>query len=92
MKSGGIAIAVKHNIRKFINIIDTQSKLVLWFSLSRRLTGKKNDILCGVVYIPPSNSKYCVEDPYVEIEQELKSMSERYNDVLLLGDFNSRTG
>ena len=91
VKSGGIAIAVKHNIQKFINIIDTQSKLVLWFSLSRRLTGKKNDILCGVVYIPLSNSKYCVEDPYVEIEQELKSMSEWYNDVLLLGDFNSRT-
>lgn len=44
VKSGGIAIAVKQNIQRYINIIDTQSKLVLWFSLSKHLTGQKNDI------------------------------------------------
>ena len=62
-RSGGIALAYKKNLSHFINIIDSESKLVLWFTMSKRLT-KSVDLLCGIVYIPPENSDYSVNFPY----------------------------
>lgn len=62
-KSGGIALAYRKSLNPYIKVIDSQSKLVLWFTISKRLT-KSDDILCGIVYIPPENSQYAVECPY----------------------------
>lgn len=89
-KSGGIALACRKNLSQFVSFIDTQSKLVLWFVISKRLT-KTEDILCGVVYIPPESSDYSIINPYQEIENELYTLTDRYSNILLFGDFNSRT-
>ena len=69
---------------------ESESKLVLWFEISKRLT-KTNDILCGIVCIPPENSTYAQSDPYFEIEEELNVFRDKYQSVLLFGDYNSRT-
>ena len=49
------------------------------------------DILCGVIYIPPESSEYSVDYPYQEIESELYAFTDRYSSIIVFGDFNSRT-
>ena len=88
-KSGGIAIAYKKCLENYITPIETDSKLVLWFRISDKLT-RKGTFLCGVVYIPPQISDYAAENPYDEIEREMNLLSANCESVLLLGDYNSR--
>ena len=90
VKSGGIGLIYKDKYDQFINLIDSDSKLVQWFSISKRLT-RENDILCGIVYIPPENSTFSHNEPYFEILEELRCYENKYSKILLFGDFNSRT-
>ena len=83
-KSGGIALAYRKSISQYINPLVTESKLVLWFTVSKNLT--KFDLLCGIIYIPPEASEYSVKEPYHEIENELYKYTDRYDHILLLGD------
>ena len=59
-KSGGIVVAYKSHLDRYITYLENNSKLVLWFKLADSLT-KCGTVLCGVVYIPPENSEYAVE-------------------------------
>ena len=90
--SGGIALAVKNTISKYVTILSSDSNLVLWFKLSRQIANLEADILCGVVYIPPEYTKYSSADPFTEIQNELDSFKHNFSQVLLFGDFNARTG
>ena len=85
-KSGGIALAYRKCLAHFINPIESP----LWFSISKQLT-KTDDLLCGIIYIPPEGSDYSVKDPYREIENELYNYTDRYTHILLFGDMNSRS-
>lgn len=49
------------------------------------------DLFCGVIYIPPNGSKYAHSDPYLELQTEFNKVCLDRKNVLLLGDFNSRT-
>lgn len=89
-KSGGIALAYKSCLKHYINPIDSPSQLVLWFTISKQLT-KTDDILCGIIYIPPECSDYSLNDPYQEIENELHKYTDRYTKIIMFGDYNSRT-
>ena len=82
--------SLQKNLENYITVLDSKSSLVLWFVVSKRLTGN-DDILCGIVYIPPYGTRYSVEDPFFEIENELRSLSENYNYIAMFGDYNSRT-
>lgn len=90
-RSGGITLIVKDTISPYINVIKNESKLIMWFSISKLLTGKNEDLLCGIVYIPPSGSRYANPDPYLELQNELNKYGTNCKNMLLLGDFNSRT-
>ena len=92
-KSGGIAVLVKNSISDFVHV-ETQSfsKLILWFTISRTLTTLQEDIHCGVVYIPPRGSRYAHEEPFAELEKEILRYCCNSKYVIMLGDFNSRTG
>jgi hypothetical protein len=37
----------------FIHPIPTDSSYVFWFRISRELLGLDEDVVCGIVYIPP---------------------------------------
>ena len=89
-KSGGVAVAYKTYLEQYINHVESDSKLVQWFYLSDRLT-KNGKWLCGAVYIPPENSVYAVENPYGEIENEMRNLSVDCSSVLVFGDMNSRS-
>ena len=44
------------------------------------------------MYIPPYRSKYAHDDPYLEIQKEVDKYMSKSRNILLFGDFNSRTG
>ena len=44
------------------------------------------------MYIPPVNSKYASDDPYSELQREVLRYCPNSNQIILLGDFNSRSG
>ena len=97
-RSGGIALLVKNEISQFISV-DTrsQSSLIKLFSISKDIYGSQNkdvneDLLCGIVYIPPQGSRYSHTDPYFELQNELLRYCTGSKHILLLGDFNSRCG
>ena len=53
---------------------------------------KKGKWLCGVVYLPPENSGYPVENPYGEIDMRCGNcLSINCSSVLIFGDLNSRS-
>ncbi|XP_060554602.1 uncharacterized protein LOC132715603 [Ruditapes philippinarum] len=90
-KSGGLALFVRKDISKYVKIIETDCKLVLWFTVSKSICKTDNDLLCGVIYIPPEYSEYSVEDPFLEIQNDYSNFIDKYDSFCLFGDFNSRT-
>ena len=80
---------VKNSIAAHVSILNIKSKHALWFTISNKLT-EISDSLCGVLYVPPENSAYSVNDPYSEIKEEIDSVNDRYSHYLLFGDLNSR--
>jgi len=85
-RSGGIALLVKKNISKYVTILETKSKLVIWFVVSKQYTSLEQDILCGTVYIPPENSSYATDDPFLEIQLELNDFLKKHTHVCIFGD------
>lgn len=92
IRSGGIIVAIKDNIAKHINVIDTDCKFIMWLKISKVLFNVDKDVICGVVYIPPEASKYSSNDSFMKIEQELFNFSKDSNYFCFMGDLNSRVG
>jgi hypothetical protein len=90
-RSGGIIVGFKDNLAKHIDIVDTDSKYVVWFKCSEQLFKTDQPVFIGVVYIPPEYTKYSSEDAFSELQQEYLSFSNKSKYICLLGDFNART-
>ena len=70
-----------------------RSKLILLFTISKEIFrghNYSNDVNCGIVYIPPQGTRYALEDPYLEIQEEIFQYCTETKNILLFGDFNSR--
>ena len=92
-RSGGIVLLVKENISKYIKTEKVSpSKLILWFTISSKITCFNENIHCGVVYIPPISSKYAHDEPFIELEREILRYCNDSKRIILMGDFNARTG
>ncbi|MEW8546895.1 MAG: reverse transcriptase family protein [Candidatus Thiodiazotropha sp.] len=90
-RSGGITLLVKNNIAPFVHIHKFESQLILWFSISKQITLNREELYCGIVYIPPYRSKYAHTDPYLEMQHEIDRFSSLSKNIMLFGDFNSRS-
>ena len=90
-KSGGITLAYKLNLKSKIKVLNSDSKFVLWFRVFGELFDIDEDVIFGIVYIPPENSRYSSESAFTELETEFLKFSNNYKYVALLGDFNGRT-
>ena len=90
-RSGGITLLIKENLVPFVTVLKNDSKLVLWFLISKHIMPSNSDLLCGVIYIPPIGSKYSHRDPYLELQYEYDKFCSNNQNVLLLGDLNSRS-
>ena len=57
-RSGGILLAYKNEYKKYISELPKQCNFILWFKISKQLTGCDEDCIHEIAYIPPENSKY----------------------------------
>ena len=57
-KYGGIGIIYKGQLEEFITEIKNDSDFVSWYRIDKTITVLTNNLLLGVVYIPPEGSKY----------------------------------
>ena len=81
-RSGGITLIVKNELSPYIRMKKTDSKLILWFSISKHLMLNNEELLCGIVYIPPHGSRYANPDPYLELQNEFDNIctnNKKYN-------------
>ena len=78
-RSGGIVLIVKNELIPFIHVLKTESKLILWFSISKSIMPNKEALLCGIFYIPPYGIKYAHADPYLELQNELYKICSNMN-------------
>ena len=93
-RSGGIALLIKDHLVPFLKVYEhNSSDLVLPFSLSKVLSRNNinEDLHCGVVYIPPYGSRYSSEDPFLEVQETVFNCFQNSNNIILFGDFNSRS-
>jgi hypothetical protein len=66
-KSGGMILAYKESLKTFIELLDIESKYVLWFNLNE-------DVIFGKVYIPPEGSPSFQPDyTFDQIENEISN-------------------
>ena len=77
-----------HYLSNFIKPLLTYSKFVFWFSVDRKVFNLTKNVIFGIVYIPPGNTAY--DDAFTEFE--LQTFNQNTNYIVLVGDFNSRTG
>lgn len=89
--SGGITVLVKNYIKDFVKYIHTESDFVVWAELDKVLTGYKSNLIIGTVYIPGETSNYFCGDAFDSINQERINYFHDKDNIILGGDFNSRT-
>ena len=92
VNSGGIVLAFRNYLKEHITIHETECKSVLWFELSKNVTNFDNNLIVGIIYIPPENSKYSSRELFTNIEMEMHELVKNGKHVILTGDFNARTG
>ena len=84
-KSGVLCWPLK-KIVKYINPLNTESSFVFWFKISKELLGLDEDVIFGIVYIPPEYTVYSSIDAFSEIENEdltLQRMEEQQMNQIL---------
>ena len=90
-RSGGIALGYRNYLENFITPLDTDCPYVLWFTIKKEIFNLSQNVIFGIIYIPPENTRYTSDDAISEIELEFLKFNENTDYVCLVGDFNSRT-
>ncbi|MEW8547931.1 MAG: hypothetical protein AB2693_30870, partial [Candidatus Thiodiazotropha sp.] len=90
-RSGGITLLIKDEISHHVKVLKSDSKLALWFTVSKELMLNKEDLYGAVIYIPPYKSKFSHPDPYLELQSEIDKFCQSNKNLLLFGDLNSRS-
>ena len=90
-RSGGIAVFYKDKFQDNIKVIPTESDYILWLRIDHKILDIQEDLLLGVLYIPPSQSRFLNEDEYLSLENEITLMCSKSSYVCLTGDMNART-
>ena len=87
-RSGGLCLAVRTQLSHLVTPVDVESEHALLCKIESN--SEKENIILGVVYIPPENSAYSDSNSFYNLERDLADVKERYNDcaICLVGDFN----
>jgi hypothetical protein len=64
----------------------TESNYIFWFKVSSKLFNLSDDLIFGIVYIPPEGSSYLSPDAFDQVENEYRVLSQNYKYICLLGD------
>ena len=90
-KSGGIGVFIKQSLQHAFEIVETDSDYIFWLKLSKQYSKLDQDIMFGVAYVPPTQSRVLNEDELANFEIEITSVCSSYDFVYICGDINART-
>ena len=90
-KSGGIGVLYKSELSSKVNILETESDYILWIRFDRSIFQTDDDLILGILYVPPAQSRFLNEDEYFCLETEITSMCAKSPYICLTGDMNART-
>ena len=93
--SGGISLFIKSMFRKGIKIYEKHSTdFFVWIRLDKNIFQLDEDLFLCVVYLPPegSSSYQCLDKDIFDSLEESTVYFDKKGEVLLVGDFNCRTG
>ncbi len=90
-KSGGIGVFVKNSISSYIENINSENEYALWLKIDKKLTNIEEDLILGVLYVPPEKSRFFNDEMFLNLEREIGNFSQKYKYMMLTGDMNART-
>ena len=90
-KSGGIGFFVKDEIYDYVSHVESSSDYITWLKIKRSYSNTEQDIMIGVIYVPPQSSRYYNADDFVALKEETTSVCSKSDYVYLTGDFNAQT-
>ena len=89
--STGIFVLVKDSLADSVKEVCGKSKFIYWIHVDEKVFGK--ECIAGAVYLACERSRHHSADMFDMISNDLVDLKARYDlPVLLMGDFNSRTG
>ena len=90
--SGGLLIYCKEELAKYITRTK-KTDYYVWLNIDKSIFfNLQKSVKVCVAYNPPESSKYCNKEIYDEISADLLARSNSNSPVIMIGDFNSRTG
>ena len=63
----------------------------MWVQLDRTLINSDENLMLGISYVPPTQSKYYNVEEILSLEREITSVCSNNKYVLITGDINART-
>ena len=63
----------------------------MWVQLDRTLINSDENLMLGISYVPPTQSKYYNAEEILSLEREITSVCSNNKYVLITGDINART-
>jgi len=90
-KSGGLGIFIRDLLLPHCEILDCDSDFILWLKLSKLYCNTDQDVIFGVTYIPPLQSRFYTLDEFEAYENEIITKCSQYDKIFLCGDWNAQT-
>ena len=78
-------ICYKDHLENYIEPLETESNYIFWFKVSSKLFNLSDDLIFGIVYIPPEGSSYLSPDAFDQVENEYRVLSQITNISVCLG-------
>ncbi|CAG2248789.1 unnamed protein product [Mytilus edulis] len=85
---GGLGILIRNNIRKGVKFQNDGTSEYQWLKLCKEFFNFKRDIFICIVYYAPK----CSIDLIEILEKDIIEKYGKREEIILLGDFNARTG
>ena len=91
---GGLGVFIRHEFKEYVKVMyDISTENILWCKIVKSFLNFNEDLYVGIVYFPPeysSREKRLQNDHFLNLSERTSTIpSEK---IILLGDFNARTG
>ena len=88
----GICIMVKKKLVDFVSVVrETSDENVLWIKIDKGAFGL--ECILGAIYLPHEGSRFHSNEIFDILAEDIMCLESKYNlPIVLIGDFNARTG
>ena len=90
-RSGGVALFIKSEIAKFCKLKPSESDYIMWVHIDKHLIDTDENLILGIIYVPPIQSRFYNDDELSKLENEIMSVCCSNKYVTISGDINART-